>query len=58
MSKAERCLAVALFASTDLAAGTAYYTEGADWILYSLAGIFVALAIHIVKVGSRKAAST
>jgi hypothetical protein len=57
MSNSERCLAVALIAGTDLAAGTAYYTEGADWILYALAGIFIALAIRIAKAGTRKDAT-
>jgi hypothetical protein len=52
MSKAERCLAVALIVGADLAAGTAFYTEGADWIFYSLAGIFIAVAIRIPNVGT------
>jgi hypothetical protein len=46
MNKAEHWITAALIASADLAVGTAYYTEGADWILYSLGGIFIGIAIR------------
>jgi hypothetical protein len=49
MNKTGHWLAAALFAGTDLAAGTAYFTEGADWILYALACILIAFAIRALR---------